>query len=410
MARRAPGARRDSVVAPFARDRSSPLRSLAVAGLVCLIVSSLGAVFAGGVAAEESAEELEALRDAIAASRERVGDIERSERDLLEVVEGIDREATRLRAEVRSARRKAAAARKVLDEIQPRVEEAAARLEKTRASMRVRAVALYKAGEVGPVRVLFSSDSVQDLLVRASALRQLLDHDADLVGRYAREHEELVEVERVARGARDERDAALVDLAGRERELDAERVVRGELLARIRNDRTRERELLVELERAARALEEKLETLSQRGGDGFEGTGFSALAGALPQPVGARIVAPFGRVVDDEFGTETFRKGVEFGAPAGESVRSVAPGAVRFAGWFRGYGRIVIVDHGEGYFSVSGHLDEMFVEAGDLVGTGDTLGTVGETGSLAGPSLYFELRAQGEPLDPAGWFGATGRG
>jgi len=376
-----------------------------------VLVVGVGAAFlTGGAAAEESSEELEALREAIAASRDRVGDFERSERDLLEVLEGIDREATRLRVEARSARRKAAAARAVIEDIRPKLEAAGAKLERTRAAMRVRAVALYKAGEVGPVRVLFSSASAQDLLVRASSLRRLLDYDADLVGRYDRELGELVEVERMAKEARDERDQALVELAERERHIEAERVVRNELLARARTDRTRERELLVELERAARALEEKLETLSQRDDDGFEGTGFAALAGALPQPVGARIVAPFGRVVDDEFGTETFRKGVEFGAPAGDSVTSVAPGAVRFAGWFRGYGRIVIVDHGEGYFSVSGHLDEVFVEAGDLVDTGDTLGTVGETGSLTGPSLYFELRAQGEPQDPAGWFTERGRG
>jgi len=393
------------------RARAYPLTTafaLALATTSTLLLSTTP-----GLAAEESAqstEELTALREAIAASRERVGDIERSERDLLEVVEDIDREATRLRAEARSARRKADAARAALEAIRPRVVAAEAQLTRTRAAMRTRAVALYKAGEVGPVRVLFSSASLQDLLVRASSLRRLLDADLALVRRHDRDLEALEEVERVASAARDERDEAVVVLASREREIEAERVVRGELLARVRVDRKQERELLVELERAARALEEKLEALSERSGDGFDGTGFSALVGSLPRPVGARIVAPFGRVVDDEFGTETFRKGVEFGAPAGDSVTSVAPGAVRFAGWFRGYGRIVIVDHGEGYFSVSGHLDELFVEAGDLIDTGDTLGTVGETGSLSGPSLYFELRAEGEPLDPQGWFRGSARG
>ncbi len=380
--------------------------------LLAVLVFSLAAIGEASAQDEQSqtASELEALREAIESSRERVGEFERSERDLLEVLEGIDQASTRLRNDVRSARRKAAAARQALDEIEPEVEAASARLARTRAAMRVRAVALYKAGEMGPVRVLFSSASVQDLLVRASSLRRLLDYDADLVGRYDQDLAELETVARVAREAQIAREQALAELAERERGLEAERVVKAELLTRARTDRTRERELLVELERAARALEEKLETLSARSGEGFEGTGFAALAGSLPRPVPARIVAPFGRVIDEEFGTETFRKGVEFGAPAGDSVTSVAPGAVRFAGWFRGYGRIVIVDHGEGYFSVSGHLDEIFVEAGDLVKRGDTLGTVGETGSLSGPSLYFELRASGEPLDPEGWFGERGRG
>ena len=93
----------------------------------------------------------------------------------------------------------------------------------------------------------------------------------------------------------------------------------------------------------------------------------------------------------------------EFEAEGGESVRAVAPGAVRFAGWFRGYGRLVIVDHGDDYFTVVSHLEDTFVAVGDVVAEGDTLGSVGETGSLTGPSLYFEIRRGSEPLDPADW-------
>jgi septal ring factor EnvC (AmiA/AmiB activator) len=113
--------------------------------------------------------------------------------------------------------------------------------------------------------------------------------------------------------------------------------------------------------------------------------------------------------VDAEFRTATFRKGIDFAAPAGASVRAVAPGEVRFAGWFRGYGKMVIVDHGEGYFTVSAHLDEIQVAVGDEVQADRALGTVGDTGSLAGPLLYFEIRHGSEPLDPSRWLaGGTG--
>jgi septal ring factor EnvC (AmiA/AmiB activator) len=76
---------------------------------------------------------------------------------------------------------------------------------------------------------------------------------------------------------------------------------------------------------------------------------------------------------------------------------------VRFAGWFRGYGRMVIVDHGERFFTVSGHLDTLRVEAGASVAAGEPLGTVGDTGSLAGPRLYFEIREGSEAVDPLAW-------
>ena len=116
------------------RERPRLVLSARIGAVVLAVVVSAACV-TGGAAAEESSEELEALREAIAASRDRVGDFERSERDLLEVLEGIDREATRLRVEARSARRKAAAARAVLEDIRPKLEAASAKLSLPRWAM-----------------------------------------------------------------------------------------------------------------------------------------------------------------------------------------------------------------------------------------------------------------------------------
>ena len=178
-----------------------------------------------------------------------------------------------------------------------------------------------------------------------------------------------------------------------------------------RKDRKSERRLLLELEQAAQALEETIRTLGARARDGQEemaASGFGARKGGLVAPVDADVALRFGRVVDPEFQTATFRSGIDFAAHAGTAVRSVGLGVVRFAGWFRGYGRIVIVDHGDGFHSISGHLDEIFVEVGDPVAEGQALGTVGETGSLGGPSLYFELRRNGAAIDPELWLMADG--
>jgi septal ring factor EnvC (AmiA/AmiB activator) len=134
-------------------------------------------------------------------------------------------------------------------------------------------------------------------------------------------------------------------------------------------------------------------------------SGFGQRQGSLVSPVEADIKQHFGRVLDPKFQTATFRSGIDFGAPAGARVQSVGAGFVRFAGWFRGYGRIVIIDHGDAFHSISGHLDEIFVGVGDPIDAGQAIGTVGETGSLGGPSLYFELRRSGEAIDPEVWFG-----
>ena len=182
---------------------------------------------------------------------------------------------------------------------------------------------------------------------------------------------------------------------------------RGRLLAVVRENRTQERALLKGLEQAALALEETLASLQRQPqvleAERAKSSSFLARRGKMASPVEGRVRRRFGRVVDAQYQTQIFRKGVEFSAGVGEDVRAVAPGRVRFAGWFRGYGKIVIVDHGDRYFTVSGQMAQIRVKVGETIQTGQVLGTVGETGSLEGPGLYFEVRRGGVPLDPAEW-------
>lgn len=90
--------------------------------------------------------------------------------------------------------------------------------------------------------------------------------------------------------------------------------------------------------------------------------------------------------------------------PAGTPVRATAAGIIAYAATFEGYGNVVIIDHGAGYHSVYAHLSAFAIELGQKVSRGDTLGQSGESGSLEGPKLYFELRKNGQPINPSDWF------
>ncbi|MEZ4332897.1 MAG: peptidoglycan DD-metalloendopeptidase family protein [Myxococcota bacterium] len=356
-------------------------------------------------AAADREAELEDLREKIEQSRERVSGHEASERAILEELEAVDRRLTDVRREREAAQRDVRVARARLDAVRPELAAARTRLAATQEALAARAVALYRSGELGAVRVLFAASSLRDWMARASALRLLVRHDAELVARSARERDALAAVEAEASALATRREEATARLGELVASLDRERRGRRAILTRVRRDRKSERQLLVELEQAAQALEATIRTLGADAATESGGVpqGGGLARGALVLPVDARIEKPFGRVVDPEFQTQTQRNGVDFGAAAGTPVRAVAPGIVRFAGWFRGYGRIVIVDHGDAYHSVSGHLDEIHVQVDDVLDAGQSIGTVGETGSLAGPSLYFELRHRGAPIDPAPW-------
>ncbi|HEU4429651.1 MAG TPA: peptidoglycan DD-metalloendopeptidase family protein, partial [Myxococcota bacterium] len=158
------------------------------------------------------------------------------------------------------------------------------------------------------------------------------------------------------------------------------------------------------LEAAARALESKLAEISAVPSPApAPARSFREQRGRLPPPVAGKLLRGFGKLIDSEYRTETFQKGVDFAVEVGEPVAAIAAGEVRFADWFRGYGRMLILDHGDGYFTVSGHLDAIDVAVGQRVAGGERVGSAGETGSLSGPRLYFEVRQGADAVDPAEW-------
>jgi septal ring factor EnvC (AmiA/AmiB activator) len=379
-------------------------RAVAAAG-------ACAAILALPLPAGAEAGDLERLRRAIEDARARVASYEREERGLLEAVEALDVSLALLHGEVARAQRRAAEARRTLVAVEAEAEELAAALARTQRSMRVRAVALYKAGEAGSVRMLFAAGGVRDFLSRVQSLRLLLAHDADLLTRHRRQERALEAARERAALAAVASEEAAAGLRERQAHLDAERDRKRDLARQLGRSRARERSALAELETAARALEETLGALRGAGAaPPPPGPAFAALRGSLPAPVDAPLASGFGLVRDAEHRTQIFRKGLVFAAPFGEPVRAVAAGTVRYADWFRGYGRMLILDHGGDYYTVSGHLAEFRVGVGDAVGAGEAIGVVGDTGSLDGPRLYFEIRQGAAPLDPAEWLEALDAG
>jgi septal ring factor EnvC (AmiA/AmiB activator) len=134
---------------------------------------------------------------------------------------------------------------------------------------------------------------------------------------------------------------------------------------------------------------------------------FAQLRGRLPMPVVGEVTGRFGapRKVEGA-GTAPTWKGIFIRAAAGTGVRAVAAGQVVFADWLRGFGNLMVVDHGEGFLSVYGNNESLLRNVGDRVAVGDLVAAVGNTGGIEQTGLYFELRFQGRPFDPLKWVAA----
>ena len=160
-------------------------------------------------------------------------------------------------------------------------------------------------------------------------------------------------------------------------------------------DRIRDRESLVELIDALR------DSITDTALDIADSESFEDMRGKLPWPVNGDLLASFGTVRD---GSGLTRQGVLIGARTGQSVRAVHRGRVAYADWLRGFGLLLIVDHGDGFMSLYGHNETLIRDTGDWVESSEIIATAGDSGGYAEPALYFEIRRNGKPVDPGRWW------
>lgn len=275
--------------------------------------------------------------------------------------------------------------------------------------------AIYKVhAQGGALPLLFSGDDSVARAIAVKHLASLAALDARLIQEYRGTSDRLDD-----RRRREElRERELADLksdAQREQaEVDRDAAKRRGLLARVRDERAYHERMVGELSEATRKLEAFIRDLQAKqrrvakvppAKPGIEppAVGFGTLRGRLPWPTEGRIIAAFGAQVHPRFGTRTFRNGVDIEAGEGREVGAVFGGHVIYTGWFKGYGNLIILDHDNEYYTLYAHIADILVKEGDDVRQGQKIGTVGDTGSLEGPRLYFEVRFQGKPQDPEQW-------
>ena len=272
-----------------------------------------------------------------------------------------------------------------------------------------RARALYKWQRGGsPFILLNGGGSVTDLMRRKRYLELMLVKDRELVDNL---HSESAEQQALKKALVDKRKnldrqkSALLKVKGSIRQ---ERKKKRQILARLKREKKIRTRALKELEQAALRLQKMMNEIVRKPMvkpvKAYRGKGFAAVKGRLPYPVRGKVVGGFGKTSHPEFPAEVFRKGIDIEAPLGEEIKAVETGRVIFAGRFSGYGKMIIIDHGERYYTVYAHLFEILKKPGESAQKGESIALVGDSGSLQGARLYFEIRKDGQPLDPLRWF------
>ena len=293
---------------------------------------------------------------------------------------------------------------RAVDRLQQTLDRLARSQEERRRYLAFRLREVYRAGPDRAVRRLIGGDEVDGFWSGLRYAAFLSERDARVLRSFRADAKRLLDEQAALAATREELDSTRRSLSRAQRRLEDSRRQQGELLEAIRRDRATRRSALDELQQAAEEMTRLVDRLTPKaGGPTLDVHKFKGL---LDWPAEGAVSAGFGTVVHPRFRTEVPHPGLDIDAAEGSDIKSVFDGSVAFSSWMRGYGLTAIVDHGGGLMSVYAHASVLIVEPGQKVSGGQLLGKVGDSGSLRGPFLYFELRVDGRPTDPQEWLRA----
>jgi septal ring factor EnvC (AmiA/AmiB activator) len=390
-----------------------------------------------------------AMADERAQTEQQLQQARKDVAELQKLVQKLQKEKSALQQELRKTETEMGQLQRQISELQLELErskvelerlgEEQQKLQKARVEQQrliaIQARAAYQGGQQEPLRLLLNQQQpetftrtltyyeylgkarLQQLETFNETLRQLTNIELEIAGHQRQLDEQKVALEQRRKsleGLREQRRLALAKLDKQHKEGDRKLKTRqqeqAELAAILK---TIEETLARQAQEAELARQEALAgpqatplasgpQVSSAGGSSGP---FTKARGKLPWPVDGRLVARFGTPRGD---ARSKWDGVMISAPAGTPVRAVHAGRVVFADWLRGAGLLVIIDHGDGYLSLYGHNQSLLKNPGDLVEAGDSISTVGNSGGQTTPALYFAIRQQGKPANPALWCRAQG--
>jgi septal ring factor EnvC (AmiA/AmiB activator) len=377
------------------------------AGLVLLLLGSVSVVAPQDAPpADETAERerLESVRREIGRLQSALDKVHREERSALGDLQRLDlgldlqrRQIELLESEIEGCRREIAVT--VLE-----VEGLRSRLDRNRRLLSGRLRALYVRGPATLDRVALTGRSPGEVAEAYRMASWLAEADGKRIETFQADLSRL----RTALQVLEERESTLGALRSREmerrRELEGMRADRARLLGGIRREAEEHEKVLEEMAGTERDLQRLVGALASGAAVPREWeVGFGRFRGLLPWPVPGKVLVPFGARKSAKFDTKIPHPGVDLATSVGEPVRAVFDGVTAFSDWFKGYGNLVILDHGGGFMTVYAHASERLVAQGDQVRGGEVIARGGDTGSLEGPKLYFEIWRNGKPEDPLPW-------
>ena len=245
--------------------------------------------------------------------------------------------------------------------------------------------------------ILLKSTNLNELLDRRYQLKRLYDADRKSLSILQKQTDKLALDRLDVETQKNQISLIMQQLLAQKSETQAQSNYQKEFISHLKTNRQALESAISQLEKDSTSISLLIRQRSIGDRNGIVITG----NGAISFPVDAEITSLFGYRMHPILGYQKFHSGMDFGADSGTTIRAAAAGVVIFADWYGGYGNTVIVDHGSGITTLYGHAEGFYIASGQAVQKGQPIAAVGSTGLSTGPHLHFEVRKDGEPIDPA---------
>jgi len=350
-------------------------------------------------------ERLEKLQAERAQLQKNIKDLDKKKMSILSQLDQIGLEKKLIQNDIERYSLQMEKANRELSAVQKKLPPLKARLEREKESVSKILVTLYKFGDMNYLDFLFRSTDVADLMSENKHLTLLAQYQEDIILSFMQTLNELKEAEDQIEAKKQEIADLLSQSRNKKQDLDNQEIKNRAFIQNINQDKKTHLKTLEEIRIRAEQLQNLIDRLiNEKSSLPFTIIPLYEKKGSIPWPILGKVVTTFGIERHPTFKTVTENNGIEISADKNSTILAVHPGKVVYADYFQGfYGNLIILDHGLSYYSMYGHCSDFKVQKGDIVTVGQPIAVVGDTGSLKGTALYFQINFKTDPQNPLQW-------
>jgi septal ring factor EnvC (AmiA/AmiB activator) len=352
-------------------------------------------------------DEYNKIQKEIKTQKQKLEEVKRRESSVLSDIENTNRQIRTTEGELKKNKSKLMGTEVKIAKVEREISRNRGNIEQLREWIKRKLRAIQKYGHNSDTVMLFmGTDDISQLMRRSKNLQFIALYEHKVLESYKDALEDLTEKEKQLVALKKEVIRDTEKVRAEEASLEEKKQRKEMLLASVKKEKSSSAKMLRELENASKKILEIIRESERAEKDKdttFTGKNFAGLKGKLPWPVEGKVAIPYGSQKDPQFNTPIFRSGAYIQANEGTYAKAVHSGKVVFSEWFKGYGQLVIMNHGNGYHTLYGSLSEIFARVGDIIKEKQPVGRIGNSGLISTPGLYFEVRYKGKPLDPLQW-------